>query len=129
MRNDPLADTMNNMLNAERIGRRAVEVKPYSKIIGKVLDLLKTHGYITGYEVKDDRKGGIITITLAGQINNCGVIKPRFSITKNEYEKFENRYLPAKDFGILIVSTSQGIMTHTEAKEKNIGGRLISYCY
>ena len=129
MRNDPLADTMNNMLNAERIGRRVVEAKPYSKTIGKVLDILKAHGYITAYEVKDDKKGGIITINLAGQINNCGVIKPRFSVTKDNYEKFENRYLPAKDFGIIIVSTSQGIMTHTEAKEKNIGGRLISYCY
>ena len=41
----------------------------------------------------------------------------------------EKRYLPAKDFGILIMSTSKGIMTHYDAKKKNLGGKLLSYCY
>jgi len=46
-----------------------------------------------------------------------------------EYEKWEKRFLPAFDFGLLIVSTSQGVMTHKEAREKGIGGRLIAYVY
>ena len=59
----------------------------------------------------------------------CGAIKPNFSVKKDGFEKFEKRYLPAKDFGVLIVSTSQGIMTHVEAKEKKLGGKLIAYVY
>ena len=64
-----------------------------------------------------------------GNINKCGSIKPRYNIKKEDYEKFEKRYLPAKDFGFLIVSTSKGVMSHMEAKEKNIGGRLLAYFY
>ena len=48
---------------------------------------------------------------------------------KDEFEKFEKRYLPAKNFGILIVTTPEGIMTHNEAKERGIGGRLLAYMY
>ena len=44
-------------------------------------------------------------------------------------EKFEKRYLPAKGFGLIIVSTSKGLMTHVDAEEKNIGGKMIAYCY
>jgi len=50
-------------------------------------------------------------------------------VQKGNYEKFEKRYLPAKDFGMIIVSTNQGIMTHIEAKEKGLGGRLLAYVY
>ena len=44
-------------------------------------------------------------------------------------EKFEQRYLPAKSFGMLIISTSKGMLTNIQAKEKKIGGKLIAYCY
>ena len=56
-------------------------------------------------------------------------MKPRFSITKHNYEMFEKRYLPANGFGLFIVSTSQGVMLHKDALKKNIGGKLIAYCY
>ena len=74
-------------------------------------------------------RGGYIKINLLGKINKCGSIKPRFSIKKNEIEKYEKRYLPAKDFGIIIISTNKGLTTHHQAKEKGFGGRLISYIY
>ena len=48
---------------------------------------------------------------------------------KNEFEKFERRYLPAKGFGFLLVSTSKGIMTNEEAKTNGVGGKLIAYIY
>jgi len=37
--------------------------------------------------------------------------------------------LPAKGFGIILVSTNQGILVHSQAREKNLGGRLLAYCY
>lgn len=87
------------------------------------------HHYIGKYDVIEDNKGGIIVINLTGGFNKCGVIKPRFSVKKDGYEKFEKRFLPSKDFGLIIVSTPKGIMTHLEAKEKGLGGKLIAYAY
>jgi len=64
-----------------------------------------------------------------GRINDCGVIKPRFPVKKNEFEKWEKRYLPSPDVGLLVISTSKGVMTHREAKELGIGGVLLAYVY
>ena len=71
----------------------------------------------------------MLKVNLIGKINNCGVIKPRFAIKSDEFEKFEKRFLLAKDFGIIIVSTNQGLITHREAKKKKIGGKLMAFCY
>jgi small subunit ribosomal protein S8 len=62
-------------------------------------------------------------------INGCGVIKPRHSVKKDDYEKFEKRFLPAKGFGILIVSTPKGIMTQEGAKKEDSGGKLLAFIY
>ena len=126
---DNLSNALSNILNSEKIGKRSCYAKPCSKVIKEVFEIMKKNGYIAEYEILDDNKGGVAKILLAGKINKCGVIKPRFSVKKENFEKFEKRYLPSKGFGFLIVSTSKGIMTHIEAQEKGIGGRLISYCY
>lgn len=127
--NDTLANLMSNMLNAERIGRDSCLVRPSTKLLKIVLGIMKNLGYINDFQVIEDGKGGILKIKLAGKINSCGAIKPRFSVAKNGFEKFEKRFLPAKDFGIIIVSTSKGIITHKEAMEKNIGGKLLAFVY
>lgn len=129
MNNDPLANVLSTLVNAEKIGKRECIVWPASKIIIKILDIMKDHKYIGTYEVNDNGRGGEIKVTLSGKMNNCRVIKPRLPVTKKGFEKFEKRYLPAKDFGIIIVSTSKGIMIHNEAKEKGLGGTLIAYVY
>ena len=90
---------------------------------------MNENNYIGSFEEIDDGKGGVLKINLLSNINKCGVIKPRFSTKQNGFEKWEKRYLPAKDFGIILVSTPQGIMTHSDAKEKSTGGKLLAYCY
>lgn len=127
--NDPLANVLSHILNYERIGKQSLVTKDNSKLIKGVLQIMQDNGYLGSTEIVEDAKGNLLSINLIGSINGCGVIKPRFQIDKDNYEKFERRYLPSKDFGILIISTNQGLMTHTEAKEKGIGGTLISYCY
>lgn len=127
--NDPLANTLSKILNSEKLGKRECLIKPVSKIIKKILDIFNTNNYLGKYTEIEDARGNHLTINLLGRINKCGVIKPRYPISKNDYEKFEKRFLPAKGFGILIISTSQGIMTNEEAKKKDIGGRVIAYCY
>ena len=81
------------------------------------------------FEEIEDGRGNMIKLNLLGRINKCGVIKPRYSVKKDEFEKFESRYLLARGMGILILSTPIGIITHYEAKKKNIGGKLLAYCY
>ena len=127
--NDPLSNVLSHILNADRRGVREVLTKNNSKIIRKVLDLMNEAGYIGGYDVLADSKGDSLKIHLLGKINKAGVIKPQYQIGKTEYERYEKRFLPAKDFGIIIISTNKGITTHIEAKGHEIGGKLIAYCY
>ena len=127
--NDTLAAALNNILNAERVGKTSVYVRPNSRITRKVFEIMKDHRYIGDYSLTEDGRGGILTVQLIGGVNKCGAIKPRFSVTKKEFTKFEKRFLPSKDFGILIISTPVGIMTTVQAKEKGIGGKLLAYVY
>jgi small subunit ribosomal protein S8 len=129
MLNDPLAAMLTKIVNAERVGKRHVVLKPASKMIKRVLTLMNDHNYIGAFEQIDDGRGGVLHVHLLGNINKCGVIKPRFSTGKNSFEKWEKRYLPAKEFGIIVVSTPRGVMTHSQAKEKSTGGKLLAYCY
>lgn len=129
MFNDPLAAAIAKIYNAERVGKREVEIKPASRLIKTVLEILQSQRYLGGFAETEDGRGNFLTVQLLGNINKCGVIKPRFSTKHDGFEKWEKRFLPAKDFGVLLVSTSQGLMTHKEAKEKQIGGKLFAYCY
>ncbi len=127
--NDPLANALSIVLTDEKSGRSESKIRPSSKIIKKVLDVMKANKYVGDFEEIKDGKGGMIKLNHIGNINKCGVIKPRYSVKKSEFEKFEERYLLARDMGILVVSTPAGIITHKEAKKKNIGGKLLAYCY
>ncbi|MCD6572617.1 MAG: 30S ribosomal protein S8 [Thermoplasmata archaeon] len=129
MLNDPLANALAAIKNAERVGKRECTIKPASKLIGRVLKLMQDYGYIEVFEWIDDGKAGVFKVILKGNINDCNVIKPRYSIKKNEFEKWESRYLPAENFGILIISTNKGIISQYEAKKEGIGGRLLGYVY
>jgi small subunit ribosomal protein S8 len=129
MMNDTLSSALSAILNAERLGRRKCLIKPQSKIIKEVLRIMHENGYLGEYSEIEDGRGNILEANLLGSINKCGAIKPRFSVASQYFEKFEKRFLPAKDFGILILSTPKGMMTHADAKKIHVGGRLIAYCY
>lgn len=127
--NDPIANALSKVLNAEKLGKREAVIKPASKVIKIMFKIFNEKGYIGKFNEVKDAKGDFLIINLIGRINKCGVIKPRYSVKKDGYDKFERRYLPSIGFGALLVSTSQGMMTNEEAKEKKLGGKLIAYCY
>jgi small subunit ribosomal protein S8 len=129
MLNDTLATALSMILNMEKIGKKECLIRPTSKIIKVVLKIMNENNYIGTFDEVVTKKGNMLKVNLLGNINKCGAIKPRYSVKKSGYEKFEKRYLPAKDFGIIFVSTPKGIMTHMEARKKSIGGKLIAYCY
>ena len=126
--NDTLANALSKMNEYERLGKPECLISPVSKLIADVLGILKKFGYIKGYTRIKDGKKESYNIKLSGRINKCGVIRPRYAIKKDDFEKFEKRYLPSKDMGIMIISTINGTVCHDKAKEKKIGGRLIAYC-
>ena len=127
--NDSLSAALSGVNNAEKISKKEFKIFPTSKIIKKVLEVMNKEGYVGKFEEMKDSKGNKLKIHLLGKINDCGAIKPRFSIMLDEFEKFEKRFLPAKNFGILIMTTNKGIMTNVQAKEKKLGGKLLAYCY
>lgn len=129
MLNDPLANMMSLILNNELIGRQECLIKPSSKIIKELLRVMKENGYVGDFTEVEDSRGNYIKLTLTGSLNKCGVIKPRYSVKGRNLEKFEKRYLPAKNVGLLLISTPRGIMTHHDAESKKTGGRLLAYCY
>ncbi|MEM5801970.1 MAG: 30S ribosomal protein S8 [Candidatus Aenigmatarchaeota archaeon] len=128
VRHDLLADALSSIKNAERDGKKECFTKA-SKLVKNVLKVLQSHDYIGPYEYIEDGRGGLFKIELKGKIIDCNVIKPRFSVKLDEYEKFEKRFLPARKIGILIVSTSKGVMDHRKAQGKHLGGKLLAYCY
>lgn len=126
--NDPLANALSVISNDEKIGRSESRINLSSKIIKKVLDVMKDSLYLGSFDEVEANVGKSLRVNLLGKINKCGVIKPRYSVKTSQFEKFEKRYLLARDMGILIVSTPQGIMSHKEARKKNLGGKLLAYC-
>ena len=127
--NDPLANALSKILNAEKVHKADCLIKNSSKTIKNVLKIFQDNHYLGDYEETESDNGNILKVNILGKINKCGAIKPRFSVKKDEMEKFEKRFLPAKNFGVLIVSTPKGIMTHTDAKKNDTGGRLLAYVY
>jgi small subunit ribosomal protein S8 len=129
MMHDLINDAIVTIKNNEKIGKQECVIKPISNLLIEILKIFQREGYLGEFEVIRDARGGMIRAKLINQINECGVIKPRFVVKHKEFDKWEKRFLPGRDFGILIVSTPQGVMTHKEAKEKSIGGRLLAYVY
>ena len=128
MRHDILSDVLHVINNAEKTGKRTCIV-PASSLVKEVLAAIQKAGYIGDFEFLDDGRSGSFRIDLIGRINMSRAIKPRFSVKKDEFEKWESRYLPAKGFGMLVVSTPRGVMSQAEAMEKKTGGRLLAYVY
>ncbi|MEM4368555.1 MAG: 30S ribosomal protein S8 [Candidatus Anstonellales archaeon] len=125
---DVFAEGINAIKINELNGKKTCKVK-CTKLLVEVLKVLLRYDYIKGFEIVNNGRYKEIIVHLNGHINNLGVIKPRFSAKKENLHEWEQVYIPAVDFGILILSTSQGVMSNREAREKGIGGRLLAFVY
>lgn len=129
MLHDPLSDTMTTIKNAVRNGKLECIIRPSSKLIGRVLKVMQENNYIGQFEYIEDGKAGMFRVELNGNINDCGVIKPRFSVKRVDLERYEAKYLPAQDFGVLILTTTKGVLTQKGCRESSTGGKLLAYVY
>jgi small subunit ribosomal protein S8 len=126
---DLLSNALIAIKNAEMVGKKQVVIWPVNKLIYYVLRVLQRYGYVGEVEYVDDGRGGKYIVQLLGKINDIGPIRPRFPVKYREIVQWEQKFLPARQIGILVLSTSQGVMSHIEAKERKIGGVLLAYVY
>jgi len=126
---DVLSNGLTTILNNELRNKRECVISPASKLLGKVLRIMQLNGYIGEFEFIDDGRSGKFKVQLLGRINKCGAIRPRFAVKVDEIENWEKKFLPSREVGLLIISTPRGVLSHKEAKEKGIGGRLLAYVY
>lgn len=128
MMHDLLADALSTIKNAERVGKNSCVTRA-SKVIKSILQIMQECGYIGVFEFIDDGRSGKFKVELKGKIIDCNAVKPRYSVKVDEFEKWEKRYLPGREFGLLILSTPKGVVDHKKAKQMKIGGKLLAYIY
>jgi len=90
---------------------------------------MQKFGYINEFEIVDDHRAQKIVVELNGRLNKCGVISPRFDMNHGDTEKWIANLLPSRQFGHIVLTTSQGIMDHDEARRKQIGGKILGFFY
>jgi small subunit ribosomal protein S8 len=129
MRQDLLNDALVTLRHADQDGKPHVEIAPTSKLIAEVLRIFREAHYIDDFTFVPTGRGGKYDVALSRRINSCGVIKPRIAVPHDGLERYESRFLPAQDFGLLVLSTNQGVLSHQKARELKIGGRLLAYVY
>ena len=128
---DPIADFLTRIRNANMAMHESVEI-PASNIKKSLAEILKQEGFIRDYEVTEDGKQGVIKVTLKYGPNGERVISGLKRISKpglRNYVSADNLPKVLNGLGIAIVSTSAGILTDKEAREKNVGGEVIAYVW
>ncbi len=126
MSQDSVADALNMILNAKKARKEEVRIGRISKLLIEILKIMKQEGAIKKYKIESKDKA--IEVVL-GDFVECKAIKPRFTVKKENIEKYKRRYLPSRDIGTIIISTNRGLMTHNEAFKTGVGGNLIAYFY
>ncbi len=124
---DPIADMLTRIRNANRVGRRLVMV-PRSKICSGIAQVLRDEGYIEEYDVVDDGRQGQIRIKLKYSLGGEKVIHEIDRASKpgrRVYRKVDELPKVLNGLGIAVVSTSKGVMSDRKARENNVGGELL----
>jgi len=129
MTTDSMVNALNTIINNEERHKKECIISPASSLIGRVLRLIQSKGYIGEIEFIDDGRSGKFRVQLFGRINECRAVKPRHSVKLGDVEKWEKRFLPGQNVGVIILSTPKGVMTHEAAKEQGTGGRILAYIY
>ncbi|MGB9169702.1 MAG: 30S ribosomal protein S8 [Nitrososphaeraceae archaeon] len=124
-----VSNLFTTLYNNEARRKKECLVSPSSKFASEILRVLQKYRFIGEFEQIDDNRMGKFKIQLLAKINKCGIITPRYNLKKDEFLNWERQFLPAYNVGLLLVSTSKGIMSHHDAQIQGLGGVLIGYVY
>ncbi|MHC4441026.1 MAG: 30S ribosomal protein S8 [Planctomycetota bacterium] len=127
MWSDPVSDMLTRIRNA--VNMRLKEVKiPSSKIKIGVAEVLKQEGYILGYDIIDDTRQGLLLVHLKyGPMGEpiIGVLRRESRPGRRDYRRVDDLPKVLNGLGIAIISTSQGVLSDRECRERKIGGELL----
>ncbi|GIW77315.1 MAG: 30S ribosomal protein S8 [Phycisphaerae bacterium] len=124
---DPIADLLTRIRNANRVGRRYVFV-PKSKIGVGILNVLKDEGYIDGYDEIEAKPVNQIRVQLRYALSGQSVIHEIQRVSKpgrRVYSSVEKLPKVLDGLGISVISTSRGVMSDRRARESNVGGEVL----
>ncbi len=128
---DTIADLLTRIRNAISAKHETVEV-PASNMKKSIVQILFDEGYISKFDVTEDRKQGKINIVLKYTDDKKSAITGLKRVSKpglRIYSDVENMPKVIKGLGIAIISTSQGIMTDREARKRNVGGEVLAFIW
>ncbi|MBR3157409.1 30S ribosomal protein S8 [Candidatus Saccharibacteria bacterium] len=123
---DQIADLLTRIRNAVLVGKTEILV-PTSKLKMGVVDVLAKNGYVAGYEVTDEKPRGIlkVKITEPGEKAKINEITKVSKPGRRVYAAVDELPTVKSGRGMLIVSTSKGLMTGREAKKNRLGGEIL----
>lgn len=127
---DPIADMLSRIRNAIAVRKSEVSL-PHSKVKEAVARILKESGFIDNVKVGDETVAKSLTLTINGSNSNARITEiVRLSTPgRREYAKAEKIPVVKRGRGLVIVSTSRGMMTGNDAKKQGVGGELICKVY
>ncbi|MGT2930616.1 30S ribosomal protein S8 [Streptococcus dentasini] len=128
---DPIADFLTRIRNANQAKHEVLEV-PASKIKNGIAEILKREGFVKNVEFVEDNKQGIVRVFLKYGQNGERVITNLRRVSKpglRVYTKREELPKVLNGLGIAIISTSEGLLTDKEARQKNVGGEVLAYVW
>lgn len=128
---DVIADMLTRIRNAASAKHETVDI-PASNLKKRIAEILAEEGYIKGFTVIDDKKQGIIRITLKYTENKRNVISGIKRISKPGLRVYAGKdELPKVlgGLGIAIISTSKGVMTDKAARKEGIGGEVLAFVW
>ena len=131
MNTDPIADMLTRIRNANQVHHETVSI-PSSKLKLELAKLLKSEGFISDYEVKEDGHFKTLVITLKYDEHKKPVITKLERVSKpglRSYSKAKNLPQVLGGMGVAIVSTSKGLLTDRKARKENIGCEVLCYIY
>jgi len=124
---DPIADMLTRIRNASRVGKPHVQVKA-SKICEGIAGVLKKEGYILDYDRIDDGKQGILRVTLKYNDEGQPAITDIKRMSKpgcRMYAGVDGLPTVLGGMGIVVVSTSKGIVSDRNCRENKVGGEVL----
>lgn len=131
MNSDTISDYLTRIRNAQQAGHRRVDI-PASKLKRAMTKILVDKGYINKFIDIEDGKQGILRLFLKYDNYGHPVIKEIKRISKpglRKYSPVDGLPRSYGGLGVVIISTSQGVMTDKEAKKLNVGGEILCSVY
>ena len=128
---DPIADMLTRVRNANSAHHDEVSM-PYSKLKSHIAEILQAEGFIAGWEVEEATVGKTLTINLKYGPNRERSIAGVRRVSKPGLRVYAGKTdIPRVlgGLGIVIVSTSQGIMTGAQARKAELGGEVLAYVW